>query len=375
MKEKVYYLGFSPMNGICNEKFFSGSLTVYPTNEFGNIYFSTKVVDTESKKFTRDYGRFVFENIRMLQYQNEHVRFMFFNDKPNIQKLCAGIKNVDFVWGNRSSLISFLNNKFKVREWLKGCVPILENKWVDISRFTFKQINDLVKSDQIVIQEETGTGGETTFYIDSKEDYEQLERSGKRYCVSAYYRNIPINITMVIGKDNMRLLPISAQLISIQENKFRYVGGDFIYPQTFSETVKRKIVDYSKQIGEKTSQKGFRGILGIDYIVDSRGDVFFMEINPRFQSSSFLISKCMEEKYGTNLAALNYQARQGETIGLTYVEQKDLGVSFVNSNANINIPEKCYETVYNGYCKTNHESYYRQIYNCSIVNNGLFEHL
>ena len=29
-RDKVYYIGFSPINGICNELFFEGSITMYP---------------------------------------------------------------------------------------------------------------------------------------------------------------------------------------------------------------------------------------------------------------------------------------------------------------------------------------------------------
>lgn len=36
MKEKVYYVEFNANNAICNESFFEGSITLYPTNEKGN---------------------------------------------------------------------------------------------------------------------------------------------------------------------------------------------------------------------------------------------------------------------------------------------------------------------------------------------------
>jgi biotin carboxylase len=66
------------------------------------------------------------------------------------------------------------------------------------------------------------------------------------------------------------------------------------------------ILELSYKICEKIKTTGYRGIIGIDYLYKSNGDIIFMEINPRFQSSSFLINMYLEKYYNTNLVEYHY---------------------------------------------------------------------
>ena len=68
---------------------------------------------------------------------------------------------------------------------------------------------------------------------------------------------------------------------------------------------------------------GYRGVLGIDFILDKEGNIYFMELNPRFQASSFLISKYLEKYCNTNIAELHYLAISNKPLGNNYLENID----------------------------------------------------
>ena len=119
---------------------------------------------------------------------------------------------------------------------------------------------------------------------------------------------------------------------------------------------------------------GYRGILGIDYILTEDGTIYFMEINPRFQASSFLLSKELEKYCSTNIAELHYLALTKKKIGTIYIE--DMDQSFLNCNDTQLFENLKHDSIIeNGYFKDNKTSYYRKIYNESIVKNSIFENL
>ena len=62
--ENIYYIGFNANNAICNERFFKGSITIYPNGESGNIFYShKKLKDIKSDKFIEKYRQFVENQI------------------------------------------------------------------------------------------------------------------------------------------------------------------------------------------------------------------------------------------------------------------------------------------------------------------------
>lgn len=64
------------------------------------------------------------------------------------------------------------------------------------------------------MQGRIGAGGNNTYYIDSLEKFNKYrDYLDNKYFLSKYLDNIPVNITLVIGKYETIKLPISVQLI------------------------------------------------------------------------------------------------------------------------------------------------------------------
>jgi len=365
----VYYIGFNANNAICNDGFFAGSITLYPTLEKGNIFYSDKLIsDTSSPKFLEKYHDFVYKTALKLQSANKNSYFICFNEK--IRKLCSDMLDINIVRSNNPKILNLLNNKFKTRAIAKKYMPILKYKNLISTNLEYENIKELINSDKFVIQAETGSGGDNTFLVTCKEDMPILNKDSK-YCVSEYVNNTPLNISLIIYDDGIQFLPISAQLILLSDYKFKYVGGDFVFAQNLSNNVIDQIKEGSLKISNHIKDLGYRGILGIDFILKD-GIVYFMEINPRFQASTFLISKVLRSNYNTDVAELHYNALIGNKK--TEIVMETIDYSFLNCNNNEKFDKiKNYIELKNGYFKDNKSSNYRKLFKRSIINEDLFE--
>lgn len=374
LEEEVYYIGFNANNAICNDNFFNGSITLYPTKERGNIFYSSsKLDDTKSSEFLDKYKKYVYETAKSIQEKNINAKFICFNEK--IRKLCSDMKDINIVKSNDSNVIDLLNNKFKTRELVSAEVPTLEYIFVNSDELKYENMVEKLKCNKFVVQGETGAGGDSTFLVSSQDDLENIKlKENVEYSVSRYIRHLPLNVTLIITDDMSITFPVSAQLILLTDNMFKYVGGDFVRSQTLSADVNNQIAKYNDCISKKVKALGYRGILGIDYILLENDEVIFMEINPRFQSSSFLLSKELEKKYNSCVAEMHYNAMIGkkvENLVLNEVNQ-----SFINcSGAQEYSSLKGYQVIENGYFKGNTSSVYRKVFEHSIIEELNFEKL
>lgn len=369
--EDVYYIGFNANNAICNDFFFAGSITLYPTKEKGNIYFSdTLLADTKSEVFMAEYRKYIYKTAREIQDKNPNARFICFNAK--IRRLCEGFDDINIVKENDEEIVDFLNDKFKTRDFLKDIVQLLEYKEVDGCELDYNYLKSMFNDEKFVVQAAFGSGGSSTYFIDSQEMIDKVVDKSLKYNVSRYVKNIPLNITMIVGEYNILSLPISTQLISVIDNKFKYVGGDFVHANMLEKSILESVLDYGNKIAEKVKGIGYRGILGIDFVLCEDGKIYFMEINPRFQASTFVISRYLKDNSGTNVAELHYNALKGLVVGP--VKVPEIKQSFVNCNTVQTFGMlKEDDIVDKGYFEPNTSSVFRKIFNRSVFDCELFE--
>lgn len=374
LKEEVYYIGFNANNAICNDNFFAGSITLYPTKEKGNIYYSnSKLDDTKSDNFLEEYKEYVYKTAKNIQEKNVNANFICFNEK--IRKLCSDMKDINIVKSNDSNVIELLNNKFKTREMVQNEVKTLEYIYINSNELKYENLVEKLKYDKFVVQGETGAGGDSTFLVSSKEDLKKINlKENTKYSVSKYIKHLPLNATLIITDDMPISFPTSAQLILLTDNMFKYVGGDFVRAQKLKTSINKKIQKYNDYIAKKVKLLGYRGVLGIDYILLENDDVIFMEINPRFQSSSFVLSKELEKKYSSCVAELHYNAMTGKKIENLVLNE--INQSFINCSISQEYSSlKKYQILENGYFKENISSVYRKLFEYSIIDKLNFENL
>lgn len=221
---------------------------------------------------------------------------------------------------NNKKLIDLINHKFLMREWLKNYVPILQYKYY--SGVEIISQNNLIQDigDELVIQGETSNGGSNTFLL-NKENASEINNtlnSSDVYSVSKYDRNnIPMNIHCIISKDDIVLFPPSLQLILIND-RISSRGADFIEYGKIKKNIQDRVTDYSLRICKQLQKIGYVGILGIDYII-CKSELYFMEINPRFQSSTNILNMALKENNQKSVNELCIRAFKNEDIKIPVI--------------------------------------------------------
>ncbi|MFC1668021.1 ATP-grasp domain-containing protein [Chlamydiota bacterium] len=149
-----------------------------------------------------------------------------------------------------------------------------------------------------VIQFPRGSSGNNTFIIRDKEHYSYLGDTYKGRWVNllTYISGIDCNINVVIypDKNGCSVLPSfpSVQLIGLNEcsnSPTTFCGNDFSAMTDIDESLLNTIYALSYQIGTYIASLGFKGIFGIDMILEDE-KVYPIEINPRFQNSTGLFT-------------------------------------------------------------------------------------
>lgn len=385
MYNNIFLLAFNPTNGICNESFFENTITLYPTNETGNIYFSNKIVDISSKKVLNEYKSFIYNTTKKIVDKNRNAKFILYNDKKRITDLCSNMLHLNIIQGNSTNIISNLNNKFYVREYLRNDVPILNYIYFDKEHtISYHEICKIIKNNIFVAQTQNGAGGNGTEIITSKDEFDRYLTLNNNFSISRYFEHIPINITLVIGNNSILFFPISFQIIEKSNNIIKYIGGDFYSSKFLDKQVHDKIKFYSNKIALKMQKIGYRGIAGIDFII-TNNEVYFLEINPRYQASSFIISRELEKTNNCNLALLHYQAITAQDF--QHIDLASINYSFLNCNEKRDFTDQAIdyetETITNGYFNKDTNSIYRKIYNgpifnklnCDIMGKNYYENL
>ena len=307
----LYWVGIRESEITNTGDLFTGTICVYGKNSLTK---NTRINHNEDENWDIIDNYFSEAKEKLIK-EIPDIKFMHYNYSGMIGK---DLKNC--ICYNDTNLIDKLNNKFYTKKYFKDIVPVLNFEVID-----GKDILDNLRlkktfGKEIVIQEKESSGGEGTIRVNIQE--EASFDLTKKYLVSTYCKNnIPINIHLLIGKNKVTLLPSSVQVIKIIDNKLIYIGCDYIAYRSIANRVVEKHKEYSLKIGKELQKMGYRGICGIDSIIYD-DEVFFMEINPRFQSSSSILNKALNENNFPSLQYMQLKSFNGE--------------DFENININVN---------------------------------------
>ena len=218
------------------------------------------------------------------------------------------MKNIDnVVCYNDIELIKNLNNKPKCRRILEDVVKILDYKYLNAKEIDYNHINNLFenKFEKYVVQQPVGFGGVGTFILGKSDKIHNVLNSKIVYSVSGYIENAKsINNTFMISDNYIHIFDGSFQII-VANKELEYDGWDFEAYKKLSKSIKDKIYKQTFKIAEKLKSLGYRGIGGVDYLLKD-DQLYFMEINPRFQASSEELDKMLVKKGCVNIFELNY---------------------------------------------------------------------
>ena len=249
--------------------------------------------------------------------KNSNVRFMYYSQIYSYDSM-KKLGLLDYVIClNNQDLIEFVNNKFQIKEYLKDYIPILNHVFIVGKDFDFESLKQKYGDCEFVIQTEEGSGGFSTIVLDENNKNDIKLDKNQTYMITKYCKNnIPVNIHILISKNDITILPPSVQYIELSNNRLIYKGSDFItYQKIVNDKMDSKLKEYAVIVGKIMQKKGYRGVLGIDSIIYD-DEVYFMEINPRFQNSSTILNKGLQENNLPSLQELHYNCFYDKTIQL-----------------------------------------------------------
>jgi formate-dependent phosphoribosylglycinamide formyltransferase (GAR transformylase) len=188
-----------------------------------------------------------------------------------------------------------LNNKLALRRALPELgiepVPHVICRLIEVDLQQIRQRYGL----PFVVQLAMGAGGSGTFYVSSERDLTalQADKGDQEVSVSKYITGMAPNINAVVLDDGVLLSYPSIQVVGTPECvgwAGGYCGNDFTATRRLPESAVRAIYDQTLRIGAWIGDQGFRGMWGIDFVVDG-SRVYPLEVNPRFQGSTRLLTE------------------------------------------------------------------------------------
>lgn len=290
---------------ILTYKYFDYSITFYGSNCENNVAFSTKKRNNAS--YTKSFIEFTKKNLKRILENNSDVEIHFYNTVFAYKMLTVYPEIEPYIVNiNAQIVLNTLRHKTLSRLWL--------NNYVDTPAICLLDKNDctieLLKKkfgtdfDKFIIQKNYSGGGEGTYLIDSS-NIDTILNSLKKdelYLISPYYYpNESLSCHIIIDSEKCIVFPVSKQVLYTNNNTMEYVGN--VYIDLFSE-LSQRVKQIAKKIGLKLQQIGYRGVCGFDFIA-TNNKVLLIEINPRFQGSSYVINDILYNQGLPSLFELN----------------------------------------------------------------------
>ena len=295
-KYKIFWIGIQESEISYTSNIFLGSITIFGTGKNGNYSFDKEYNLRYNYNLDNDlWIDFVNSSANKIIKKYPDCSFLLYY--PMDATLYDQSVTSRLISINDIVKLDMWDNKLKCREWLGNDIPVVPCE-ICYGKEIFSRIsNEFYENKEIVIQGEYSCGGSQTWLLENiNKKFILSELSlNKLYSISKFIKNnISVNVHLVIYSNEIVILPASIQIIKLANSSFEYQGADFIAYQYLPQNIKNKVEQYSQIIGERLRNSGYRGICGIDYIT-TESEVYFAELNPRFQSSSFLINMALSD--------------------------------------------------------------------------------
>lgn len=296
--EHIYWVGVKESEIRTCRHLFEGSITFIGSGKDGNISFSSSndyIINynedsLELDNFMKEALHSILKRIPNASFFCYTTSYIYSLEDPEINK--------HIICGNSRDTLQLLRNKMNSRLWLNRYVPVLPTIILSGSECYYENLCSLFPDEiSFTIQGCTGAGGVDT-YILSADNHESIRNKLYRnhiYLISPYKaKSYSTNVHILFTQDDYYITPGSIQIVEYQNGRMIYRGSDFVEYQNIPQKIQDKIIENTKTLAKKIQLLSYKGLLGIDYLV-SEDEVYFLEINPRFQSSTPMINLALKE--------------------------------------------------------------------------------
>lgn len=263
--------------------------------------------------YGKTFLEFIENKMTFVLQLHPEAEFIFYNPKIAYD-LNADLRK-HILCLNKKYILDLLSDKIYTRYWMGNYVPVLPSLLQDSQYLSFSELEKkLTISNAYVVQKNRSSGGFGTFYVSRENKTLDLLREtyNELFIVSPYIENsLSINVNALVLEDQIYYFPPSLQIIEKNDNRLIYHGADYKAAQNLSVEIQDKIHTYSDTILEHIRRLEYRGIIGIDFII-TEDNVYFQEINPRYQASSFLIDASLIAQGYPSLTEMNIASFYGQ---------------------------------------------------------------
>ncbi len=179
---------------------------------------------------------------------------------------------------------------------LENNLPVIPGEIVAKSDLNYSALAKKYE-EKMVIQIPDLGGGKGTFFIHSEVDFKALleniyfKKHAGSLTVAKYIGGPSPSMTGVVTKHGVITSRLIKQILAVPEcvssdkGPGAFVGHDFSVSH-FSPVLREKAAVIVKMVGQVMQIKGYRGIFGIDFVVDEKEqEIYPVECNPRLLGS------------------------------------------------------------------------------------------
>ena len=233
----------------------------------------------------------ILSNKKVIDYirnksKNKKANIISFKPSLMIQKICAE-NNFNYL-GNNWKLNRDLEDKIKFVEITKKIkIPNANSKIIKLEKN--KCSLNFSKNKKFIIQLPRGFSGNSTFLVESKNSFSKILKKyeNRKVKLSKYIKGETYTINACVAERKILISKPIFQitgLSSYNKNNFGTCGNDYVYFQKLKKEQRKKVFNYTKKIGNYLKKLGYKGIFGLDFVVDG-SNVNLIEINPRLVAS------------------------------------------------------------------------------------------
>ncbi len=175
------------------------------------------------------------------------------------------------------------------------------------------------------------------------------------FIVSDIFEDIVLapNINAIVTEQGKVYILVIADQI-LQGN--RYLGN--LYPSVAKPKHIKQIRDITETLGNYLASKGYKGLFGCDFLINRKGDLIVVDLNPRHQGG-YAINGLALQKKNLSLTDLELATYQSEEVVLSQAElNKQLDFAWSHSKL---VPAEKGQVVLNEYCLNDIEAPFKRV--------------
>lgn len=291
---------------ILTYKYFDVSITFWGSNSNNNHSFCTKerIKDNYGNAFTQYVLKLLLRYIS--QNEKTKIEIHFYNNSfaYKLIRIEPFLKNY-IVNLNSQRVFDIVRHKTLSRVWLQNTIDVPQFTCLSKHECQYKELlSKFPYHNRFIIQKNISGGGNGTYLI-GEDNWEEVIYNLDQddvFLVSPYYEeNTSLSCHLMIDNKGVTVFPVSEQLLRYENNKIFYCGNKYLdNNNSLSINLKKAALT----VGHKLMAIDYRGICGLDFL-SSCNRLMLIEINPRYQGSSYLINAELKRMNLPSLFELN----------------------------------------------------------------------